>query len=101
MLVENKRDLDEFEISIESGLKENFIYLAQRYYISFIIENIYPNLVDSLIKMLNNSINEYIYEKKEKELRYLLEEKYSEFQNEIKNIFLSKNEDLPPAKKVV
>ena len=101
MLVENKRDLDEFEISIESGLKENFIYLAQRYYISFIIENIYPNLVDSLIKMLNNSIKEYIYEKKEKELRYLLEEKYSEFQNEIKNIFLSKNEDLPPAKKVV
>ena len=101
MLIENKRDLDEFETSIESGLKENFIYLAQRYYISFIIENIYSSLIDSLIKMLNNSINEYINEKKEKELRYLLEEKYSEFQNEIKNIFLSKNEDLPPAKKVV
>ena len=56
----NKRSLDGFIKTTSQFLQDNFYYLAQKLYISYIIKNLSNNLSISFEKLLNNLIQNII-----------------------------------------
>ena len=113
MLIKNKRDLNEFEKSIELTAKNIFLNYIQLNYIAFLIKASYFFLSELIIDNLNKRNYKYVIEDKKKEFIYSLEQNNLEFFKKMKEIYLGEESgdnsgfydlypnNLPPAKNLL
>jgi len=59
-LIENKRDLEDFKIYIRKFFSDNLSNLAQKYYISYILQNTSKYFSNSFEQKCNDIVNEIL-----------------------------------------
>lgn len=83
-LIENKRDLEDFKIYIRKFFSDNLSNLAQKYYISYILQNTSKYFSNSFEQKCNDIVNEILnHPKIKKKISHLFQQRFKEFEVKI------------------
>ena len=85
-LIQNKRDLDDFVKYNSKFLSDNFIFLAQKYYIEFILKKSCIEFSSLLEQQLNLLISQILkHPNIGNKISYLFQQRFKEFEEKIVN----------------
>ena len=91
-LIQNKRDLDDFVKYNSKFLSDNFMFLAQKYYIEFILQKSCIEFSILLEQQLNLLISQILkHPNITKKISYLFQQRFKEFEEKIVNKSLAFN----------